>query len=349
MMNKLINYLILACLAFSLFSCQEAILGENQKNDPINNFELLWTELDEHYSLFGVRNHNWDSIYNEFRPRITAEMSDDSLWSEMTSMLEYLDDTHTSIYDPWNKIEFVSGSTLNDEAEELFSLELIQSKYVENYTNLGDETEFAHAKIKGKNIGYMYLNVMGVAEPEFIDDVLEAIRDQDALILDIRNNSGGSDVFAARVASAFADKEELIYTVQAKTGPAHDDFEEKRPFNSMIIGDSYLKPVIVLTDRYTVSAAEIFLLHMNSFDHVTQIGDSTSGDFSDVGSGKFLPNGWFYQYSIMKFLLPDGTSLDGVGHLPDVYVKNTLEDLENQTDKVMEKAFEYLFEEYGIN
>ncbi|MDA9774499.1 S41 family peptidase [Saprospiraceae bacterium] len=348
-MKIFINYLLIACLAVSLFSCQELILGEKETDDPENNFELLWNELDQHYSLFGVRNHNWDSIYTEFRPRITEEMSNDSLWSEITAMIDYLDDTHTSIYDPWNKIEFVSGNTLNEEAEELFSLELVQAKYVEDYTNLGDETQFAHAKVKEKNIGYIHINAMSEADPESIDEALEELKDKDALILDIRNNSGGDDLFSTRVAGAFADKEELIYTVQAKTGPEHDDFEEKRSFYSNVLGDSYLKPVVVLTDRYTVSAAEIFLLHMNSFDHVTQIGDSTSGDFSDVGSGKFLPNGWFYQYSIMKFLLPDGTSLDGVGHIPDVYVKNTLQDLENDTDKVMEKAFEYLFEEYGIN
>jgi len=53
-----------------------------------------------------------------------------------------------------------------------------------------------------------------------------------------------------------------------------------------------------------VSAAEIFLLQMNAFDHVVQMGDYTAGDFSDGSMRRFLPNGWEYQYSVQMFLQP---------------------------------------------
>ncbi|MEM6771412.1 MAG: peptidase, partial [Bacteroidota bacterium] len=81
---------------------------------------------------------------------------------------------------------------------------------------------------------------------------------------------------------------------------------------------------------------------------VTQIGDATSGDFSDTSMDRFLPNGWIYQYSIMRFLLPDGTSLDGTGHVPDIFIRNTVEDITADRDRVLERAFTFLFEAYGI-
>ena len=104
----------------------------------------------------------------------------------------------------------------------------------------------------------------------------------------------------------------------------------------------------MLTDRITISAAEILLLHLKSFSQVTQIGDTTAGDFSDIGMRRFLPNGWQYQYSIMMFLLPDGRSLDGIGHIPDIQIRNSAYNIQSDIDVVFEKALEYLFDEYGI-
>jgi C-terminal processing protease CtpA/Prc len=47
-------------------------------------------------------------------------------------------------------------------------------------------------------------------------------------------------------------------------------------------------------------------------------------------------------------LLPDGRSLDGIGIAPDIYVKNTKATIEARTDVVIEKALQFLLEEYGI-
>ena len=90
------------------------------------------------------------------------------------------------------------------------------------------------------------------------------------------------------------------------------------------------------------------MLHLKTYSQVTQIGDTTAGDFSTTSGRKFLPNGWSYQYSIQKFLLPNGQSLDGIGHIPDVYIKNTQADLTALNDKIIEKAIDYLWTTYGI-
>ena len=100
--------------------------------------------------------------------------------------------------------------------------------------------------------------------------------------------------------------------------------------------------MVVLTDEFTVSAGEIFTLNMRSFEQVTHIGDTTAGAHSDVGPARFLPNGWTYEYSIMKYLLPDGSSLEGMGIAPDIYIQNTMQDIGNGEDKVLEYAIEYL-------
>ena len=329
--------------------CEKMILGPDASNDPENIFELLWNDFDQHYALFGVRGSNWDSIYQDYRPQVTESTSDEELWSYFANMIEYLDDGHTLIYNPDTGIAHVSGDSLAAVAENEFKLSLVEEKFLESLTAVESDEEVFYGKVADKPIGYLYMGDMEGDDPAVIDEIMSDLSQYEALILDLRLNGGGDDLYAERIAGAFADGEHFIYTVQNRNGPGHDDFEEKRPYYTIPAGDNqYLKPVVILTDRYTVSAAEVFLLHMNAFAHVTQIGDTTAGDFSDGSMLRFLPNGWLYRFSIQRFLLPDGKSLDGLGHVPDIYIKNTEGDMQAEEDLVMDRALQFLKEEHGI-
>ncbi len=350
---------IILTILITFISCEKMFLGEDEINNPENNFELFWNDFDKHYGLFEARNWDWDNIYNQYRPQVNSSTTDDELWNIFKEMVTYLDDSHTGISRTPNKEDlfFWSGSEGNDVVEQEFSIELLQSKYLENVVHFdGDENVpgddgYFYGKVKNKNIGYIYLqNIDLSGSADIFDDILNQIGSYDAIIFDIRNNEGGTDIYAEEIAGRFADSEHFIYTVQERNGPNHTDFTEKKKFFSKPIGaNNYSKPVILLTDQITVSAADIFTLHMKSFPKVTQIGSTTAGDYSDVSMLRFLPNGWVYHYSIMMYLLPNGESLDGIGSIPDIYIKNTITDIQNEDDKVVERAIQYLFDEYGIN
>lgn len=330
-------------------SCKKAVLGEEPTNDPETNFELLWNDFDKHYGLFIARGIDWDSVYSVYRPQVTAQTTDLELWDIATEMIEILDDEHTFLYDTNRDFFYGSGSEFSDIAVDEFDRDQTLNTYVETLTDLTGDKEFSYGKLKNHDIGYIYLGRFDDMKPKKIDQVIDDLKGHQAIILDVRNNGGGFDQYAERIAGAFADSEKFIYTVETRNGPEHDDFDEIRKYYSKKHGDEqFTKPVILLTDRYTISAGEIFLLHMNSFGHVVQMGDTTAGDFSDGSAERFLPNGWLYRYSIQQFLLPDGSSLDGIGHVPDEYVKNTIDDIKAGKDLVMDRAFEYLKEEYNI-
>jgi C-terminal processing protease CtpA/Prc len=348
------QFTILLMLSMVLFGCEKTFIGEDEPNDPINNFEIFWHDFDQHYGLFQARDHNWDSIYQVYRPRLTAQTSEDELWSVFKKMISYLDDGHTFILSNERKEIFASGSEQDSIVVKEFSINLVKNKYLENIqeipnTEAEEDETYLYANVKNKDIGYIYLNGIVADDKDFMDKVLTQIGHHKAIILDLRNNFGGYDQVAEAIAGRFADGDHFIYSVQERNGPKHTDFTEKKNYYTHTEGSSHFgKPMIVLTDRITVSAAEILLLHLNSFSQVTQIGDTTAGDFSDVGMRRFLPNGWQYRYSIMMYLMPDGSSLDGIGHIPDVYARNSQADIQNQTDKVLNKALEYLKVTYGI-
>ncbi|TXF88818.1 S41 family peptidase [Neolewinella aurantiaca] len=338
---------LFALITLSLTGCQKMVLGEDEANNPENNFELFWNDFDRHYALFGVRGWNWDSIYTEFRPQVTQQSLPDELWDIQRQMIAYLDDSHTFIYRPGVSF-FASGSEEDERTATEFSLPLIIDKYLETIDS-SSENEYIYGNCTGRNIGYLYLGGMKIEDESIIDDMITNIGDNDAIIIDLRNNTGGDDNAGAAIAGRFADHEGLVYTVQERNGPAHTDFAGKTEYFLRRQGPrQFLKPVVLLTDYITVSAAEVFLIYMSSREQTTLIGTPTSGDFSDTSMRRFLPNGTEYQYSIMKFLLPDGTSIDGTGHIPDLFIRNSAEDIAAENDRVLERAFTFLFEEYGI-
>jgi len=346
---------LLLLLTIVLFGCEKIFLGEDETNDPVNNFELFWQDFDQHYGLFEARGWNWDSIYHVYKPQINAQTNETELWFVFKEMISYLDDGHTTIISPSPKLMFSSGSEQDSIVEKEFSIELVRNKYIENIQNIpntgsADDETYICGKVKNKDIGYIYLNGIVAQKEDFMDYVLTQIGHHKAIILDLRNNFGGDDATAEAIAGRFADGEHFIYTVQERNGPNHSDFSEKKNYYTQSKGsEHFAKPLIVLTDRITISAAEILLLHLKSFSQMTQIGDTTAGDFSDVGMRRFLPNGWQYQFSIMMYLMPDGSSLDGIGHIPDVQIRNSVSDIQSDNDLVFEKSVKYLLDEYGID
>ena len=333
--------------ALLLAGCQKMILGDDEANDPENNFEIFWHDFDQHYALFEVRGWDWDSIYTAFRPRVKANTSPDELWEIQREMIGYLDDSHTFVYRPGVGF-FASGSEEDERTEAEFSLPLIMERYVETVDSSAEEA-YLYGHCRGRDIGYLHLSGVDIEDEGTIDEMVVALGDRAAIILDLRNNTGGDDNSAAAIAGRFAAGRELVYTVQERNGPAHYDFAPKTEYYLDRRGPAqYAKPVVILTDKITVSAAEVLLMYLEPRAETTRIGTATSGDFSDTSMRRFLPNGTQYQYSIMKFLLPDGRSLDGAGHQPEVFVRNSAADIAAGNDRVLERAFTFLFQEYGI-
>lgn len=341
---------VLIALSLSFIACQkEEFLGPDAINSPESNFEIFWNDFEQHYGLFQARGWDWHGIYDQYRPQVTAQTNQEELWAIFTQMIETLDDSHTTLHNPEKDETYKSGNKKNKEAKEIFDRDVVEKNYLEYLKAIDEKEYFTYGEVRDLNVGYIHLSRFKDIDPKKIDQVIQDLSSTQAIIFDIRSNGGGVDDIATRIAGAFADGEHFVYTSQTRDGPNYNDFDEKLEHFTAKKGEQqYLNPVIILTDRATISAAEEFLLHMKAFANVTQIGDATAGDFSDVSAVQFLPNGWIYVYSTQMYLLPDGTSLDGIGHVPDIYSINTLENVAIGKDAVMERAFEFLGSEYGI-
>jgi tetratricopeptide (TPR) repeat protein len=131
----------------------------------------------------------------------------------------------------------------------------------------------------------------------------------------------------------------ITYT---RNGPEHDDFTPPKYWYVEPNGPiQFTQPVILLTHRFSVSAAENFALAMRVLPHVTVVGDATSGVFADV-YGDRLPNGWQFRCSYKLFVDHTGFCWEGIGVPADIRQINTKEDIQQERDRVLELAMDLI-------
>ena len=226
-----------------------------------------------------------------------------------------------------------------------FSLDLIQEKYLKQKFEKRLQEVFTYGWLTDK-IGYFHFRRFGSLEQsrKVIDEIVDTFEEADGIIVDVRNNDGGSDRVGKLIADRFADRKRLYMTTQIRNGPKHDDFTAKKYWFTEPDGPrQFLKPVILLTHRFSVSAAENFALAMRVMPHVTMVGDATSGVFADVYSDQ-LPNGWKIRVSYKLFLDQNGFCWEGIGVPADIRQTNRKEEISDGRDKVLELATKLLQE-----
>ncbi len=291
MMKKIWIYILTIVIIFS--SCEKMIIESDPGNTPINNFDYLWTDIYERYSFFEYKEINWGEIYLKYRPQITNEIHDTTLFRIMSEMLYELRDGHVNLSAPFDvsrNWEWFLGYPQN------FSWEIIERNYLNKEYRI---TGALRNKILDENIAYIYYPSFANAVNNYhISFLFNEFKETDGMIIDIRNNGGGSLSNARLIASRLALEEHFAAYSYVKSGPGKNDFTRGKDFiikppEDMI---KYTSPVVVLTNRSSYSASSFFTLFVKDMPNVTIIGDITGGGGGLPISGE-LPNGWTYRFS----------------------------------------------------
>jgi len=337
-------------------------------NEPEKNFDYLWESFDRYYSNFGCKDIDWKELYSCYRARVTPRTTNRELFEIMVDLLKHLDDKHVYIH-RFNHVYF-SGYDLSilsyfqilkfDFRLPLkeFSLNLIGKKYIKeklkkalfvrqlNVPPFGFR-HIIHYGWLDHGIAYIHISEMSQEKEKTekaIDKILGYFNGARVYIIDIRDNIGGyAGPIKESLAQKFVDRRRLWALSYTRSGPAHTDFSKPEQKFIDPDGDKDLShiPLVFLTNKNTQSAAELLTMMMDVLPNVTIVGDTTMGIFSDTRVEK-LPNGWEYRLSIMKTTNHEGVWLEGKGIDPDVFVKNTEDDIKQGVDRVLEKAIDFV-------
>lgn len=331
------SFSILAVVALFVFTgCERLLIERKPADDPVANFDTMWQTVNNKYSFFDLKNIDWDHVYDTTRPKVSEEMTTRELYNVLADMLFVLRDGHVNLITPFD----ISRNWLwYLDAPENFDYSLIERNYLgENYEITGP---FRNAWLKD-TVGYVYYGSFSSHISDYsIDYIVNKFKDAKGLIIDVRNNGGGSSANADKFVSRFADENRLYGYERFKTGPGHQQFSAYFERHVDTGGDKrFTKKVVVLTNRSSYSATNDFVLQMRALPHVTIIGDTTGG-----GGGypyyAQLPNGWIYRFSSTQLVDPNqqqvemGIAPDEVEYLRDI-------DKLNGRDNIVERAIQII-------
>ncbi len=310
--------LFLSLSAALLFSgCEKAFMHQTEPT-ATRTFDYLWHIVDQQYSMFDVKNVDWNTVYDTLRPQVRDGMSSDSLFTLCAAMLGTLSDGHVNLYGP-HDVSHDDTVYYRFFSESGIDINLLVTTYLG--TSFRTSGGIVHTSLcDGKVIYVRYSSFSNSVDPNDFRYVITCYPDAVGMIFDIRGNGGGALLNVHRLLSVMPSHGQVLYYSQIKSGTGHNDFTPLQPTYAPESGTNvYTKPVLVLTDRGCFSAASAFAISTQAYDNIRLMGDTTGGGLGLPASG-VLPNGWVYRFSVTRTIALDGKNYEN-GVPPDILLK----------------------------
>lgn len=355
---KLLSFLLLT-LSINASFAQKKI------SPPEKNFEVFWQTFYDNYAFFDLKKMDWQAAYKKYRPSVNAKTSEDSLFAIMVRMVTPLHDSHINVMNVKQKKKFNAGKSSQFRKE--FSSDSLRNAFWHMCDSTLSTNQFGPLKgygsvFKGKKTFYFtqspkygYLRLArcfakltasgDLDEKDFemnlLDSLLAGCQNLDGFIIDIRENIGGDDQFSYEVAGRFTSANTTGHYKQRRISATNTFTSLEKWILKPTGAYPFKKPVIILTNDKTVSAADVLALCMKQLPQVQIVGENSEGCYSDMFE-KELPNGWVITLSNEKYYSPKMICYEGTGTPVDVVVKNSKQDLTIMNDPVIEKAIHLL-------
>lgn len=347
---------------FSLFLLSSCLDDDSleQSDDYLGTFEACWQTLDQRYCYFEEKQVDWDAIYRRYQPYVRDSVDNQvKLLAVLDQMLDTLKDGHVNVYAPFNTARY---SQWYDDYPTNYDANLVQQYYLG--TNYWTASGMQYGRFGRDSVAYIrYSSFDATIGPTNLDYVLAALGESNGLIIDVRNNGGGSLSNVPTLAGRFCTEKTLYCYISHKTGPGHRDFSQPEPIylepaeEGRSTWDASTYPVVVLTNRHSYSATNNFVQAMLALDG-TLTTDSVGqqhpkmikvcGDRTGGGSGmpfeSVLPNGWPIRFSACPMLDKDRHSTE-MGIDPSEGLKVDMDSttmIEKHRDDIIEAARDYI-------
>ena len=212
----------------------------------------------------------------------------------------------------------------NERFEKIVKREEIKVKTID-YKKLSDK------------IGYIRISsFIGLDTSKEFVIALNRLQDTEALILDLRGNSGGLFQNAVVISNLFIKKGTIVNVI-ARQG-------KMNTYSATDEGCIYNKPLVVLIDGTSASASEILSSALKDNKRATLIGTKTYGK-GLVQKVFALPNKTGMNLTIARYLTPNGDDINQKGVEPDYVVMFNHNDFINNIDSQLSYAKNYLEKE----
>jgi Peptidase family S41/Tricorn protease C1 domain len=294
-------------------------------------FDTVWKAFDREYAMFVVKPEvDWTKLRDEFRDRVPEAKSNFKLGELLAEMLAHLKDLHVAVrVDGLDVPVYQRKRPLNANRLALTKL-------------LGPVTAAGHDLwwcVTDDDVGYLAIDRLTDHDlPQTFSELLEKMGRTRGLILDLRDNGGGSEPLGLEIAGSFLDRAHIYARSQYRNGPRHTDLTAPQ---SRLCGPKdpwhYVAPVVVLQGQRTMSSAEGLVLMLCQCPQVTTMGDRTAGS---SGNPRPLNAGAGITVNLPRWNDLDAKSkpFDAIGIPPAIVVDTKPADFTGTADPVLVAA-----------
>jgi carboxyl-terminal processing protease len=192
------------------------------------------------------------------------------------------------------------------------------------------------SKILDQNIGYINIKMFDADIPKNFDEQVTILKDKGmkGLIIDLRNNPGGSYDQVVKIADTLLPEGIIVYT-EEKNGTKKYEMSDKNEIGI---------PMTVLINGNSASASEVLAGALRDYKKATLVGTKSYGK-GIVQSLISLPDGSGIKITIARYFTPLGECIQGIVINPDVkveinekYIKTSISQIPEGEDNQLNMA-----------
>jgi carboxyl-terminal processing protease len=201
-----------------------------------------------------------------------------------------------------------------------------------------------HRRVRAANgttVGVISFNIWMPLILRQFDEAIDALRDTDGIVIDLRGNPGGVAAMVMGTSGHFLNERLSLGTMKTRdselrfvSNPRRVDVTGRRVV-------PYGGPLAILTDGLTGSTSEMFAGGMQAIGRARVFGETTAGQVLPALSTR-LPDGDVLYYAFADFLTANGIRLEGRGVIPDVEVPLSRADLLAGRDAPLDEAIRWI-------
>lgn len=235
----------------------------------------------------------------------------------------------------------VFTSLLKGEPGKVVSLTMYRKSEDRYYTTNVTIENIKHiyninSKILDKNIGYINIKMFDADISKNFDEQVNILKDKGmkGLIIDIRNDPGGSYDQVVKIADKLLPEGIIVYT-EDKDGTKKYEMSDKSELGI---------PITVLINGNSASASEVLAGALRDYKKATLVGTKSFGK-GIVQSLISLPDGSGIKITTARYFTPLGECIHGKGINPDVkveinekYIKKSISQIPEGEDNQLNMA-----------
>lgn len=397
-MRKLISMILISIMSISLVACNDVEFKELTKEEKIEDFEYMFKTIEEAYPFLEVNkrvnNVDWIANKEEYLDKIKNTKNDEEFIEAISEILSELNNGHTHLINSMELYEHFKSANNQTGWYDFLDDEKVVGRYNSMNGNIESskkpmvKKDIITKDVVSKEVGYIHLPQMygtygEITEKDIesdmkkIDDYINTLKNYKALIIDIRGNSGGDDMYWRSIVSKLIsdDIESKGYLAFRNDSKVIKEYVEKREIETESIGNlpkellgnspkevmtafsefmestvaiesdtnsKFEGNIYLLVDDVVYSSAESFSIFCKEGGFATLIGEKTGGDGGGMDPVLFnLENsGLIVRMASDMYLTGKGICNEEFKTTPDYEVNDVTRTENFEDDKCIQKVLE---------